>query len=188
MLETLTATSFVVRPASSVARFRSRIRATTRSGARRPQVAASRASAEGGGALTSKRLPTDDGYNCVITEDGVIVADDIPSGTYEVSAWWAANGSTDEEEEAAGQHAPRCSSEQQRGCEVKCELVADGCLVCEGLTEGKYKVVNAAEYNTECKVTDDMQSIECEGTEPLVQDTGDIDLKDSGTHGIRLGG
>ena len=33
----------------------------------------------------------------MITEDGVIVADDIPSGTYEVSAWWAANGSTDEE-------------------------------------------------------------------------------------------
>ena len=31
----------------------------------------------------------DDGYNCVVREDGVLVAEDVPSGTYEVSAWWS---------------------------------------------------------------------------------------------------
>jgi hypothetical protein len=34
------------------------------------------------------KLNTDKSYNCVVTQDGVIIANDIPSGVYEVSAWW----------------------------------------------------------------------------------------------------
>jgi len=34
-------------------------------------------------------LNTDKDYNCVVNKEGVIIANDIPSGVYEVSAWWA---------------------------------------------------------------------------------------------------
>ena len=64
--------------------------------------------------------PRIDGYyNCVVTEKGAIISEDIPSGTYEVSAWWGGtkkNSSTDEKEEFL---APRCDTEKQKGCEVK---------------------------------------------------------------------
>ena len=73
---------------------------------RRSRVVASAGSGE--------KLGTDKTYNCVVTEDGVIVAKDIPSGVYEVSAWWAGATSGDEDEQPL---APRCDSERQRGCE-----------------------------------------------------------------------
>ena len=52
------------------------------------------------GSLTvhAKRLDTDSSYNCVVNKEGVIIADDIPSGVYEVSAWWA--GATKDGKEA----------------------------------------------------------------------------------------
>jgi hypothetical protein len=43
----------------------------------------------------------DEGYNCVVREDGVMVAEgDIPSGTYQVSAWWAGRAKRRERERA----------------------------------------------------------------------------------------
>ena len=138
-----------------------------------------------------QKLGTDKTYNCVVTEDGVIVAKDIPSGVYEVSAWWAGATSGDEEEQPL---APRCDSERQRGCEVRCEMTAEGELVCEGLTSGTYKVVNAAEAGADCQASAD--GFECqtswdedEKTKPVSQDVGDLDLQEKeGNQGVRLGG
>ena len=39
-------------------------------------------------AFQYKKPRIDEGYNCVVTEKGAIISEDIPSGTYEVSAWW----------------------------------------------------------------------------------------------------
>ena len=142
---------------------------------------ATRARAASGGVSKSS---LDEGYNCVVREDGVMVAEgDIPSGTYQVSAWWAGARN-----DGKG-NAPRCDSERQRGCEVRCELTGEGELVCEGIESGTYVVVNVADLDEACAVTFDGESIECEGAgEPLVSDTGDLDLKDSSQHGIRMGG
>lgn len=157
-------------------------RATTRMGRRaRRGGGATRARAASGGVSKSS---LDEGYNCVVREDGVMVAEgDIPSGTYQVSAWWAGARN-----DGKG-NAPRCDSERQRGCEVRCELTGEGELVCEGIESGTYVVVNVADLDEACAVTFDGESIECEGAgEPLVSDTGDLDLKDSSQHGIRMGG
>jgi hypothetical protein len=157
-------------------------RATTRMGRRaRRERGATRARAASGGVSKSS---LDEGYNCVVREDGVMVAEgDIPSGTYQVSAWWAGARN-----DGKG-NAPRCDSERQRGCEVRCELTGEGELVCEGIESGTYVVVNVADLDEACAVTFDGESIECEGAgEPLVSDTGDLDLKDSSQHGIRMGG
>ena len=134
-------------------------------------------------------LNTDKSYNCVVTEDGVIISDDFPSGKYEVSAWWA--GSGDEGEQPL---APRCDSERQRGCEVRCEMTAEGELVCEGLSSGTYTVVNATDSGADCEVGED--GFECEtnwgGDEkgkPVKQDVGDLILNETeGSGRVRLGG
>lgn len=134
-----------------------------------------------------QKLGTDKTYNCVVTEDGVIVANDIPSGVYEVSAWWAGATSGDEEEQPL---APRCDSERQRGCEVRCEMTAEGELVCEGLSSGMYRVINASEYDAECEVKDG--SFECKTSfdeEPLTLDTDDFKaVETEEEHGFRMGG
>ena len=149
--------------------------------ATRTTTGTTRARAASGGVSKSS---LDEGYNCVVREDGVMVAEgDIPSGTYQVSAWWAGARN-----DGKG-NAPRCDSERQRGCEVRCELTGEGELVCEGIESGTYVVVNVADLDEACAVTFDGESIECEGAgEPLVSDTGDLDLKDSSQHGIRMGG
>ena len=132
-------------------------------------------------AIEGRRL--DEGYNCVIRDDGVIVAEDIPSGTYEVSAWWAGARN-----DGKG-NAPRCDSERQRGCEVRCELTEDGDLVCEGLESGTYNVMNVKDLDEACVVAMDGTTIECAGAgSPVEKDTGDLNLKDSAQHGTRLGG
>ena len=125
----------------------------------------------------------DEGYNCVVREDGVLVAEDIPSGTYEVSAWWA--GARND-----GQgNAPRCDSEKQRGCEVRCELTPDGELVCEGIESGTYTVVNVKDLDEACTVSPSGDTIDCTGdAAPPAADTGDLNLKDKNQHGTRLGG
>ena len=134
-----------------------------------------------GGARAGRRL--DEGYNCVIRDDGVIVAEDIPSGTYEVSAWWAGARN-----DGKG-NAPRCDSERQRGCEVRCELTEDGDLVCEGLESGTYNVMNVKDLDEACVVAMDGTTIECAcAGSPVEKDTGDLNLKDSSQHGTRLGG
>ena len=138
-----------------------------------------RARASGGVSKSS----LDEGYNCVVREDGVLVAEDIPSGTYEVSAWWA--GARND-----GQgNAPRCDSEKQRGCEVRCELTPDGELVCEGIESGTYTVVNVKDLDEACTVSPSGDTIECTGdAAPPAADTGDLNLKDKNQHGTRLGG
>ena len=141
-----------------------------------------------GASVVTRGLNTDKSYNCVVNNEGVIISDDFPSGTYEVTSWW--HGSTDEEEALA----PRCDSERQRGCEVRCEMTAEGELVCEGLTSGTYKVVNAAEAGADCQASAD--GFECqtswdedEKTKPVSQDVGDLDLQEKeGNQGVRLGG
>lgn len=146
---------------------------------RRSRVVASAGSGE--------KLGTDKTYNCVVTEDGVIVAKDIPSGVYEVSAWWAGATSGDEDEQPL---APRCDSERQRGCEVRCEMTAEGELVCEGLSSGMYRVVNASEYDAECEVKNG--TFECTTSfdeEPLRLDTDDFKaVETEEEHGFRMGG
>ena len=149
---------------------------------RRSRVVASAGSGE--------KLGTDKTYNCVVTEDGVIVAKDIPSGVYEVSAWWAGATSGDEDEQPL---APRCDSERQRGCEVRCEMTAEGELVCEGLESGTYRVINAKEAEANCEVEDGafecVTSFDEDDAGPIVQDVGDLNLvEDEDHHGIRLGG
>lgn len=145
-----------------------------------------------GGSVVANGLNTDKAYNCVVTEDGVIISNDFPSGTYAVSAWWAGMGSSDEDEQPL---APRCDSERQRGCEVRCEMTADGELVCEGLSSGTYTVVNALESGADCEVKS--TGFECKTSwdedekkpKPVKQDVGDLVLNESeGDHGIRLGG
>ena len=135
-------------------------------------------------------LNTDKTYNCVVNKDGVIVADDIPSGVYEVSAWWAGGQAKMDGETPL---APRCDSERQRGCEVRCEMTAEGELVCEGLSSGTYRVVNAAEYDATCNVEDG--SFECtaswdeETSKPIVMDTGDLKMKETPEEqSFRMGG
>lgn len=129
------------------------------------------------------RPALDEGYNCVVRADGVLVAEDIPSGTYSVSAWWAGARN-----DGKG-NAPRCDSERQRGCEVRCELTAEGELVCEGLESGSYTVVNVKDLDEACVVTADGSTIECTASgSPPVSDTGDLNLKDKSQHGPRLGG
>ena len=132
----------------------------------------------------------DEGYNCIVRPDGVIVSEDIPSGVYEVSAWWG--GSKKGKTES---NAPRCDTEKQRGCQVKCELVEEGCLVCEGLAEGTYTVhCTGLKYlNEECEVSWDGNSISCDESEVAEGtgkfDTGDIELKEKADdHSVRLGG
>ena len=131
----------------------------------------------------------DEGYNCVVTEKGAIISEDIPSGTYEVSAWWGGtkkNSSTDEKEEFL---APRCDTEKQKGCEVKCEIVEEGCLVCEGLAEGTYRVTNVKDLNEECEVSYDGTSISCDEADVETFDVGDLEMKEKADdHSIRLGG
>ena len=141
-----------------------------------------------GASVVTRGLNTDKSYNCVVNNEGVIISEDFPSGTYEVTSWW--HGSQDEEETLA----PRCDSERQRGCEVRCELTAEGELVCEGLTSGTYKVVNAAESGADCTASAD--GFECEmswddadKSKPVSQDVGDLDLQEKeGNQGVRLGG
>ena len=131
----------------------------------------------------------DEGYNCVVTEKGAIISEDIPSGTYEVSAWWGGTkkkSSTDEKEEFL---APRCDTERQFGCEVKCEIVEEGCLVCEGLAEGTYRVTNVKDLNEECEVSYDGTSISCDEADVETIDVGDLEMKEKADdHSIRLGG
>jgi hypothetical protein len=140
-----------------------------------------------GASLVARGLNTDKSYNCVVNADGVIISDDFPSGTYEVSAWWA--GATKDGEEPL---APRCDSERQRGCEVRCEMTAEGELVCEGLSSGTYRVINAKDAEAECSVKDG--AFECttsfdEDDGPIQQDTGDLNMIETQEdHGIRLGG
>jgi hypothetical protein len=138
-------------------------------------------SARASGGVSKSSL--DEGYNCVVREDGVLVAEDIPSGTYEVSAWWA--GARND-----GQgNAPRCDSEKQRGCEVRCELTPDGELVCEGIESGTYTVVNVKDLDEACTVSPSGDTIDCTGdAAPPAVDTGDLNLKDKNQHGTRLGG
>lgn len=138
--------------------------------------------------MVTHGLNTDKTYNCVVNQEGVIISDDFPSGTYEVSAWWA--GSHDEDEAPL---APRCDSERQRGCEVRCELTAEGQLVCEGLSSGTYTVVNAAEASADCEVMDG--EFECttswddDKSKPVKQDVGDWKAQEAeGNQGVRLGG
>ena len=138
--------------------------------------------------MVTRGLNTDKSYNCVVNNEGVIISEDFPSGTYEVTSWW--HGSQDEEESLA----PRCDSERQRGCEVRCEMTAEGELVCEGLTSGTYKVVNAAESGADCTASADgfeceMSWDDAEKTKPVSQDVGDLDLQEKeGNQGVRLGG
>ena len=137
----------------------------------------------------AKRLDTDSSYNCVVNKEGVIIADDIPSGVYEVSAWWA--GATKDAKESL---APKCDSENQRGCEVRCEMTAEGELVCEGLNSGTYRVINAEEYDATCSVEGD--AFECTATwdededrGPVVMDTGDLKMKETPEEqNFRMGG
>ena len=145
--------------------------------------------AEGASDDDSESPTFDEGYNCIIREDGVIVSEDIPSGLYEVSAWWGGGRNKNSEEPKA----PRCDTEKQRGCQVKCEVVEDGCLVCEGLAEGTYKVhsIGLKELNEECEVSWDGETISCDQTETEadVLDTGDIEMKErADDHSVRLGG
>ena len=134
--------------------------------------------------MVTRGLNTDKSYNCVVNNEGVIISEDYPSGTYEVTSWW--HGSTDEEEALA----PRCDSERQRGCEVRCEMTAEGELVCEGLSSGMYRVINASEYDAECEVKDG--SFECKTSfdeEPLRLDTDDFKaVETEEEHGFRMGG
>ena len=136
-------------------------------------------------------LNTDKSYNCVVNKEGVIISEDIPSGTYEVSAWWA--GATGSSDEGDATLAPRCDSENQRGCEVRCEMTAEGELVCEGLESGTYRVINAKEAEANCEVEDGafecVTSFDEDDAGPIVQDVGDLNLvEDEDHHGIRLGG
>ena len=135
---------------------------------------------------TRAGINTDADYNCVVRNDGVIISSDIPSGVYEVSSWW--HGSGDDGDPA---RAPRCDSERQRGCEVRCEMTAEGELVCEGLTSGRYRVINAEDADAECSVEDG--AFECttsfDDDGPPTQDTGDVDLQESEENkSFRMGG
>ena len=131
-----------------------------------------------------KQPSIDEGYNCVVTENGAIVSSDIPSGTYEVSAWWGPKNGKGEKTKA-----PRCDTEKQRGCEIKCELVEEGCLVCEGLAEGTYRVTNVKDLNEECEVSVDGTSISCDEADAETFDVGDLELKEKAdSHSVRLGG
>lgn len=135
-------------------------------------------------------LNTDKSYNCVVNQDGVIIANDIPSGVYEVSAWWA--GATKDGEVPL---APKCDSERQRGCEVRCEMTAEGELVCEGLSSGTYRVINAEEADATCDVDASGAAFECTTSwdeseqAPIVVDTGDLKMQETADdQGFRLGG
>ena len=150
------------------------------------------ANAGGGGenvaAFQYKKPRIDEGYNCVVTEKGAIISEDIPSGTYEVSAWWGGTKKSrdDKEEEFL---APRCDTERQKGCEVKCEVVEEGCLVCEGLAEGTYRVTNVKDLNEECEVSYDGTSISCDEADAETFDVGDLEMQEKADdHSIRLGG
>ena len=150
------------------------------------------ANAAGGGenvaAFQYKKPRIDEGYNCVVTEKGAIISEDIPSGTYEVSAWWGGTKKSrdDKEEEFL---APRCDTERQKGCEVKCEVVEEGCLVCEGLAEGTYRVTNVKDLNEECEVSYDGTSISCDEADAETFDVGDLEMQEKADdHSIRLGG
>ena len=150
------------------------------------------ANAAGGGenvaAFQYKKPRIDEGYNCVVTEKGAIISEDIPSGTYEVSAWWGGTKKSrdDKEEEFL---APRCDTERQKGCEVKCEVVEEGCLVCEGLAEGTYRVTNVKDLNEECEVSYDGKSISCDEADAETFDVGDLEMQEKADdHSIRLGG
>lgn len=150
------------------------------------------ANAGGGGenvaAFQYKKPRIDEGYNCVVTEKGAIISEDIPSGTYEVSAWWGGTKKSrdDKEEEFL---APRCDTERQKGCEVKCEVVEEGCLVCEGLAEGTYRVTNVKDLNEECEVSYDGTSISRDEADAETFDVGDLEMQEKADdHSIRLGG
>ena len=139
-------------------------------------------------AFQYKKPRIDEGYNCVVTEKGAIISEDIPSGTYEVSAWWGGTKKSrdDKEEEFL---APRCDTERQKGCEVKCEVVEEGCLVCEGLAEGTYRVTNVKDLNEECEVSYDGTSISCDEADAETFDVGDLEMQEKADdHSIRLGG
>jgi hypothetical protein len=146
------------------------------------------ASGESSSTFRYKKPRIDEGYNCVVTEKGAIISENIPSGTYEVSAWWG--GTKKSKDDKEGEFlAPRCDTERQKGCEVKCEVVEEGCLVCEGLAEGTYRVTNVKDLNEECEVSFDGTSISCDEAEVEEFDVGDLEMKEKADdHSIRLGG
>ena len=73
---------------------------------------------------------------------------------------------------------------------MRCEMTAEGELVCEGLSSGMYRVVNASEYDAECEVKDG--TFECTTSfdeEPLRLDTDDFKaVETEEEHGFRMGG
>ena len=56
--------------------------------------------------------------------------------TCTATAWWAGATKDGGDEPLA----PKCDSERQKGCEVRCEMTAEGELVCEGLSSGAVQV------------------------------------------------
>ena len=72
---------------------------------------------------------------------------------------------------------------------MKCEIVEEGCLVCEGLAEGTYRVTNVKDLNEECEVSYDGTSISCDEADVETVDVGDLEMKEKADdHSIRLGG
>uniref|UniRef100_A0A7R9SVG8 Uncharacterized protein n=1 Tax=Polyblepharides amylifera TaxID=1486889 RepID=A0A7R9SVG8_9CHLO len=82
-------------------------------------------------------------FKCFLTHEGSLVAEGLPSGLYNVSAWWSgvANNVDDSKPDAP----PACNSLKQEDCMLLATLVGENDLVCPGLTDGVYKVTNSSE-------------------------------------------
>jgi len=82
----------------------------------------------------------------LVAEDGTLVSDDLPSGVYNVSAWWSGAGKRPKE------GVQQCDISQQTQCEVWCTVVEGSDLICEGLASGTYRLQNTAETGAKCEV------------------------------------
>ena len=120
-------------------------RATTTNGTTRATGGGGRRARERRAVGVSKSS-LDEGYNCVVREDGVMVAEGGHSERDVPGIGVVGRGARND----GKGNAPRCDSERQRGCEVRCELTGEGELVCEGIESGTYVVVNVADLDEAC--------------------------------------
>ena len=88
---------------------------------------------------------------------GAIISEDILERMSPLGGRNKKNSSTDEKEEFLARGATRETERMRR----KCEIVEEGCLVCEGLAEGTYRVTNVKDLNEE-EVSGDGTSISCD--------------------------
>jgi len=102
-------------------------------------------------------------FQCFVTHDRHLVADGLPSGEYNVAAWWSGvQPNKDEGKSSSPFSAPACSANQREDCTLIVQKISDTDLVCPGLDTGVYQVTNIRDFGGIDKCSLNGSEIECE--------------------------